>query len=171
MNRHVILIGMTAAGKSVTGQKLAQLLRCQFVDTDALIEKKAQCSIADIFADKGEPFFRQREQEALQTALAGDACIIATGGGVVLAAENRRLICADGWVVYLQATTEVLLSRLRGDAKRPLLMNDAPAALARMAAEREPLYEKIAHLSVVQTANDTPAIIADKICAGLRCLG
>ena len=137
-NLIVILIGPPGSGKSTTGRLLASQLGWQFIDTDAVIAEKCGCSIADLFQDQGEDFFRNLESETLrhlvdeygsragQTGLAGQSgIVIGTGGGIVVREENRSLLQKIDSVCYLTADIEILAERLSGDATRPLLKTAA----------------------------------------------
>ena len=144
--RHVVLVGPMGSGKSTLGRLLATRLGLGFVDVDARIEADAGRDIPAIFAAEGEAGFRTREARALAQALDGDAAVIATGGGAVLAAANRAAMRATGTVVYLQVDPAIQRARLAGDTGRPLLQGDDPAArLAALQATREPLYREVAH--------------------------
>ena len=164
---HVILVGPMGAGKSTLGRRLSKLLGLPFIDLDKAIETAADQSIQTIFDTEGEAGFRARETQALAQALAGDAAVIATGGGVVIAETNRKAMAAGGTVVYLQIAPEVQLARLAGDTQRPLLQHpDRAQRLALLQAEREPLYRALAHLNFNAGAS-TPAAAARTLAAKL----
>ncbi|MFQ3609852.1 MAG: shikimate kinase, partial [Fimbriimonadales bacterium] len=145
MTRHLFLVGNMASGKSTLGQVLAQRLNRPFYDTDAHIERQFGKPIAEIFAQHGEAVFRQAETEALrEIAQQSVPSVVATGGGMVLNPEHRRLMRRHGWVIYLKASPEVLLSRIQDPSTRPLL-SDAPTpheALQQITQTREPLYQE-----------------------------
>ena len=146
--RHIALIGPMGAGKSSIGRHLAPLLQRRFVDLDRRIEEQAGAGIPWIFEKEGESGFRRREREALLAALAGDGSVIACGGGIVLAPDNRRDLRAQALVVQLQAGVDELFQRLARDRKRPLLQSgDRRARLEELAREREPLYTATADLA------------------------
>lgn len=169
---NIILTGMPGSGKSAAGEALAVLLRTPFAETDAEIEKTAGKTIAAVFAEEGETVFREMETAALKKILAADGQIVSTGGGAVLSSENRGLIRKRGRVVYLSAAPSLLQRRLEKDAAaRPLLAGKNPAAaVAELFAAREVLYQKTAHLAVVQHREDKPEDVAKKIAAGLKYL-
>lgn len=157
---HLILIGPMGSGKSTTGLALATRLGLAFVDLDACIVARAGQSIPRLFEVEGEAGFRQREALALREALAGPPAVIATGGGAVLRADNRRAMAAGGRVVYLHVSPGEQLRRIAGDANRPLLDHDDPATrLAQLQAEREPLYREIADL-ILDSDAQTPQQLA-----------
>ena len=133
-------------GKSTLAGKLAVELHMVSVDLDEVITLSAGRSIADIFEQEGEEGFRCRESEALAAASAPElaAAVIACGGGVVLAPENRRLLTTRTRCVWLMATPASLLARLGRDSGRPLLRGDVAGELSALAAVREPLYREVA---------------------------
>lgn len=144
--RHVVLVGPMGAGKSTLGRVLGERLGRAFVDLDARIEHAAGQGIAAIFEDAGEAGFRALERDALRAALAEAPSVIATGGGAVLDAGNREAMRKRATVVYLQVAPARQRARLAGDATRPLLQGPDPeATLARLQAQREPLYRAAAH--------------------------
>jgi shikimate kinase len=149
--RPIALIGLSGAGKSTLGQALARRLGYAFLDTDALIALTSGRSVAQIFAEDGEERFRELEAAALRAALAEPTCVVATGGGIVLLAENRDLLRARAYVVWLDAPTEALIARLRAhDEPRPLLDGADPAArLEALRAARAGLYASVAELRLV----------------------
>jgi shikimate kinase len=148
--RSIALVGLSGVGKSSVGRHLAARLGWPLRDTDALIVQSDGRSIARIFADTGETFFRDLESAALQQALSGSACIVATGGGIVLRPENRALLRQRAFVIWLDAPTETLVARLRAhDEARPLLGGADPAArLEALRVARAGLYAEVAHARV-----------------------
>src|SRR5205823_1312769 len=120
------------------GKGLAHKLGREFVDCDRVLVERTGVAIATIFEIEGEEGFRRRESAALEELCARGSTVIATGGGVVLAEPNRRLMRACGTVVYLKARLESLWERLRHDSSRPLLATPDPRArLATLLAERD----------------------------------
>lgn len=142
MSGNVYLIGMPGSGKSRVGRELAALLERPFVDLDREVEDQAGCSISAIFTYRGEAEFRDMEKAALQRAAARDGLVVSCGGGVVLDVENRALLRASGRVVWLNVPLERLRQRAPAGGRRPLLRDDDD--LARLLAEREPLYREVA---------------------------
>jgi shikimate kinase len=163
---HLVLIGPMGAGKSSLGRRVAQALGMTFVDLDREIEARAGTEIPTIFACEGEAGFRRREREALADVLTRDGCVIASGGGAVLDSHSRALMRDRGFMVSLQIDVDEQLARLANDRSRPLLAGaDRAEVLARLAAERAPLYAEIADLEFSPTGM-TPADAAGRL-AGL----
>ena len=147
----IFLVGMMGAGKSTVGRLLARRLKLRFFDSDHEIERRCGVKIPLIFEIEGEAAFRSREAQLIAELSAENAVVLATGGGAVLSAENRRRLAARGTVVYLRARPEDLYERVRHDRNRPLLAAaDPPARLRELYAERDQLYREIADL-VVET--------------------
>src|SRR4051812_11920796 len=104
---HLYLVGYRGSGKSCVGAIIASWLGRPFLDADAVLEADAGRTIRDIFASEGEAGFRDRETATLRKLSAGPPAVIATGGGVILRAENRELLRSTGFVVWLTALAEV----------------------------------------------------------------
>ena len=140
--RAVILIGFMGTGKSSVGRALARRTGRELLDLDALIVAAAGKSINEIFAGEGEPRFRELETAELRRLAGREGnFILATGGGAVIAPENRAVFRELGTVVNLTAPSAVICHRLRHAADRPLLKEGAATEkVARMLREREPYY-------------------------------
>jgi len=157
----MILIGLMGSGKSVLGKLLASRLSLDLVDLDAFIVQRAGELIPQIFASKGEKYFRQLEGECLAEVLrTSDDTIVATGGGAILSAANRTLMQDKGKVIWLHASPVVLAKRIAGDSNRPLLNNvDAVAKIQTLAEERNPLYAQVADVCInTETSSDEQAV-------------
>ena len=147
--RNIYLIGPMGSGKSAVGRQLARLLGVPFHDSDSEIERRTGVDIPYIFEQEGESGFRQREHEALVALTRLEPIVLATGGGAVLQAENRRLLAENGCVVYLETSLAQQLQRVGSGRGRPLLHDVDPAErLQRLRIEREPLYREIADYTV-----------------------
>ena len=123
MGHTIYLVGARAAGKTTFGGALARQLGCNYVDTDIHLRETTGETVADIVAREGWDGFRKRESAVLR-AVTAPGTVIATGGGMVLAEENRRFMRENGIVLYLSAPAEVLASRLQANpnaAQRPTL--------------------------------------------------
>ncbi len=144
---NIILIGPMGAGKTSIGRRLAGLMGLHFVDADHRLEEITGVAVPLIFECEGEAGFRQRESQLIAELCQGKSQLIATGGGAVLSAENRRQLQENGFVVYLQVTVEQQLDRLSRDRSRPLLAGgDKREKLLQLAQVRHPLYLDIADL-------------------------
>jgi len=119
--QNIALVGFMAVGKSAVGRNLAKKLHRRFVDLDRLIEKAEGMKVKEIFAQKGEPYFRQAEKRVLKEVLQRPGQVIATGGGIVMDDENLTLLREQTLLIGLTASTEALLGRVGRNSKRPLL--------------------------------------------------
>lgn len=136
-------------GKTTIGTQLARNLKCQFIDCDQELEARTGASVALIFDIEGESGFRERESRLIDELTQRDDIVLATGGGAVLAADNRRWLHERGFVVYLRTPVEKLVERTRHDVSRPLLRTaDPEATLRAIVTAREKLYEEVAHLVI-----------------------
>jgi shikimate kinase len=151
MTTHIYLIGMMGSGKSVTGKRLAAMLGRDFADLDAVLEQKSAMTIPEIFAQKGEAFFRDQETLVLREASAqSPGRVFATGGGIILRPENAELMRKTGTAVYLRASVDVLWDRVKDKGHRPLLeVPDPKAALREILSKRRELYEKSCSVNVL----------------------
>ena len=158
----ITLTGFMGSGKTTVGKVLADFLGCPFLDLDDLVVKKAGKSIPDIFTQDGEPVFRQLEAQLLRKTIekyAEGTAVLALGGGAVLAPASASLLHEKTVCIYLRVSLETILQRLAGEtAGRPL----ADDALASRLAEREPIYEKTAHV-ILDTDGLSPDEVADEI--------
>ena len=163
--KNIVLIGFMGSGKSTVGRELHQRLGYPLVDMDLVIEQRARKPITTIFADSGEEAFRDMETRLLAELSEPDTQrkIISTGGGVIGRTENRRLLRELGYVVWLDAPTNMILERTGKNRDRPLLHTDDPAArVVGLLAIREPLYAETAHLRV-----DTAGLDSHELATGI----
>jgi len=133
-------------GKTSVGRQLAGLLHRPFVDVDAEIESRCGADIQWIFDMEGEAGFRKRETKVLSDIVASSASsVIATGGGVVMTKENRKILQSSGQVIYLSVSKEQLYERMRRDKSRPLLqVGNREKVIDDLIELRDPLYREIA---------------------------
>ncbi len=162
--RRIVLTGFMGAGKSTIGELLAQRLRWGFVDTDAVIESRAGMTIARIFAEQGEPAFRELEAEAIRYHAQAEEMVLALGGGAIESEAAREALQSlpHACVVFLDAPLDVMVARCLsqpGAAERPVL-RDRERLTARLTA-RLPHYRR-AHLTV-STVDLTPEAVANRI--------
>ena len=160
---NIFFIGLMGAGKTTIGKLLAKHLGKTFYDTDHEIEKRTGVKIPVIFELEGEAGFRKRETALIEELSQLENIVMATGGGAVIAEENRSLLQAGGTVIYLRANVNELWHRTRNDKHRPLLQNvDIRAKLEQLYAERNPLYTQIATL-IFDTGNQPVMNILSQI--------
>jgi shikimate kinase len=167
MAGNVYLVGMMGAGKTTLGKALAQKTGLEFIDTDRVVVERTGVPVATIFEFEGEPGFRRREAAVLAELAGRSGCVVATGGGAILAEENRRAMRGSGTVIYLRARVESLWERTRHDSARPLLATaDPKGTLATLLAERDALYREAAHI-VVDTGSQSAASLAARVLSAL----
>ncbi len=129
------------AGKTTVGRRLAHRLNLPFLDADAEIEAAAGRTIEQLFADFGEPAFRDGERRVIARLLSGAPMVLATGGGAYIDAETRALIKQRGLSIWLRAELDVLMRRVGKRSNRPLLKQDDPrAVMTRLMEARYPIY-------------------------------
>jgi shikimate kinase len=146
---NLILVGMMGSGKTTMGRILARHLAKEFVDSDEEIQFRTGVTIPHIFDVEGEPGFRQRETDALEALVVRRDLVLATGGGAVLAAENRAMLKENGIVIYLKAGVHDLWLRTRNDRNRPLLQTgNLHAKLAELLHQRDAIYQQTADIVI-----------------------
>jgi shikimate kinase len=157
----LFLVGMMGAGKSTVGRLLARRCGLEFVDCDRELEARSGVPVATIFEVEGEDGFRRREAALIDELTQRGGLVLATGGGAVLAEENRRHLRSRGLVIYLRASLEEIVRRTQKDRGRPLLQTaDRRGRIAQLLAEREPLYEEVAHVAVQSSAGNPNRLVA-----------
>jgi shikimate kinase len=170
--RSVVLVGMMGAGKSTVGRRLAARLRLPFLDADLEIEAAhAGMTIPEIFAEHGEPYFRDGEVRVIARLLDGGPGVLATGGGAFMREETRRRIRDKAVSIWLRADADIILRRVKRRADRPLLHTADPAAtIAQLIAARHPVYQladitidsrEVPHEKIV---DECVAALRDRLC-------
>jgi shikimate kinase len=160
---NIFLVGPMGAGKSTIGRVLAFELNRQFRDTDRVIEDRTGADIPWIFDMEGEAGFRDRETAVLADLSTELDLVIATGGGIVLRPENRRMMKESGYVCYLTASTEQLVERTSRDKKRPLLQVENPRQkIIDLLEMRDPIYRESADF-IINTDKRSPKMVAQEI--------
>lgn len=157
-------------GKTTIGRVLAELLHLEFFDSDREIEVSTGADIPWIFDVEGEEGFRHRETRMIDLLSSKQAIVLATGGGAVVASENRERLKARGVVVYLQSPISQQVERTSRDKNRPLLKTSNPEQKIReLMLIREPLYQEIADISV-DTYHRNPRAVSQEISRQLNAL-
>ena len=163
INDNIFFVGLMGAGKTTIGKMLAKKLKKTFYDTDQEIEKKLGVKVSVIFDLEGEEGFRKRETQMIDELTRKKNIILATGGGVVLSAENRALLKERGKVIYLNAKPQHLAKRMAYDKDRPLLQQgNMLDTLNQLYKDRHPLYLNVASF-IVETGQQKTQTIIHKI--------
>jgi shikimate kinase len=166
--QNIFLVGPMGSGKSAVGRHLARLFRLTFYDSDADIEAKTGVDISFIFEKEGEAGFRAREKESVERLTRLPGIVLATGGGAVIDADNRRVLAERGIVVYLETSIDQQLERTRHARHRPLLNDTDPEEkLTELMRRRVALYAEIAHFTV-STDGRRVQLVAEEIHQQLR---
>ena len=156
----VFLCGFMGCGKSTAGRELARMTGRKFTDMDKYIEDEVKLTIPEIFAEKGEHFFRAAETDAVRSlALTGG--IVACGGGAMLKAENADIARENGKVIFIDVPFDVCYSRIEGDTNRPVVMSNSKESLHDIYNVRRPVY--IENSDASADGDGTPQEIAERI--------
>ena len=161
MADNIFLVGLMGAGKTTIGRMLAKHLHKTFYDSDHEIERRTGVNIPLIFEVEGEAGFRKRECAVIDELAHKDNIVLATGGGAVLAEQNRNNLKGNGTVIYLRANVHELWQRTRHDKNRPLLQGqDGHAKLKQLFVERDPLYAEVATHTIETEGESVSSIIS-----------
>jgi shikimate kinase len=164
----LFLTGPMGAGKSTIGRQLSRQLRMSFYDSDREIENRTGVDIPLIFELEGEQGFRRRERLVIDELTTLPDIVLATGGGAILDADNRKHLAERGLVIYLHASVNQQLARTKHDRNRPLLQTDNPRQrLDDLMQLRDPLYREIADL-VIDTDGKRVMAVVNQITRKLK---
>ena len=166
MSPRVILVGVPGSGKTTVGAELSQAWQEPFRDTDADVSELTGKSVADIFIQDGEPYFRTLEHDAVTRALAEHDGVLALGGGAILDPRTRAALRGQP-VVWLQVGLSDAVARVGLNGARPVLMGNVRGRLHALMQERAAMYSEVARLTV-DTDGRTPADVAASISAALE---
>ena len=159
---NIILVGFMGTGKTVVGQELLRMLDMPLIDIDDVIEEDSGMIISDIFAQCGEPHFRDVESAAVKKVSRLDRYVISAGGGVVIREENVHELKTNGIVFCLSAAPEVIWERISSETHRPLLQTENPMRRIReLLAARAPYYARADY--TIDTSEKTVSDIATEI--------
>lgn len=160
----VFLVGPMGTGKTTIGRQLAHSMGLEFEDSDQEIQRRTGVDIPTIFEFEGEQGFRNREKKVIADLVEEDNLVMATGGGVVTEAENRRLLAARGFVIYLQCSPQQQYDRTYKDKSRPLLDTEDPLKkLEELSEERDPLYREISDLVLSTEGRSASSVVKEII--------
>jgi len=163
VDRHVLLIGFMGAGKSSVSAVLHGMLGVGEADTDKMIEQKEGLTVDEIFALKGEKYFRDCETQLLKELAALEPMVISCGGGMPLRPENAALMKQAGLVILLTASPDTILKRIKDDDSRPLLSGHKNTAyISQIMQQRWMRYEAAADM-MVATDGRTIGSICEEI--------
>jgi shikimate kinase len=167
LDRPVVLVGLMGAGKTAVGRRLAARLGLRFADADHEIEAAAGRSVAAIFAELGEPAFRDGERRVIARLLDAGPGVIATGGGAFIDPQTRAAVKERAVSIWLRADVDLLVKRTARSSRRPLLKRGDPhAILTDLAAQRNPIYAE-ADL-IVDSVDVSPERMVDRVLTALN---
>lgn len=146
--RSIVLVGMMGSGKSSIGRRLAQVFNIPFVDCDHEMEKENGMSIAAMFDRFGEPAFRDAERRATIRMLEDGPKVVATGGGAFMNEQTRTAIAQKGISIWLKASLDVLMERVRRRSHRPLLQTEDPETVMRALLEKRESTYSLADITI-----------------------
>lgn len=158
----IALSGMMGTGKTATAEWLAMELALDWVDTDRLVERAADCSISELFAGQGEATFRALEASMVDQAVAGPPSVIALGGGALVAPASQARVSAEAAVIWLWADVDTCFHRARGNTRPLLAVDDPRSRLGSLLDQRLQSYAGTADL-IVDTVRRSPHEVACKI--------
>ncbi|ASS74971.1 hypothetical protein CIG75_08210 [Tumebacillus algifaecis] len=159
MERRLFLIGFMGTGKTTIGHALAEELQFALYDSDREIVSREGMEISELFAEKGEAYFRRKECEMLAELSHCQDAVITTGGGAVLSSANRELMSKSGYVIALTASVDEIAIRVEQDRNRPLLQSQGElrTRIREMIEQRKGYYD-FANLTVDTTGRSIESI-------------
>jgi len=161
-DQNVVLVGFMGTGKTSVARKLAERLNREFLELDAIIEKKEGISIKEIFEKNGEPYFRKAEKDVIKEVSEKKGTVISAGGGAVIDEENLNRLKKNSIIVCLEASPDVILKRTKNNTRRPLLnVSDPKKTIEELLKQRDPYYKKSDH--IINTDNLTIDQVIDQI--------
>jgi shikimate kinase/3-dehydroquinate synthase len=164
---NIVITGFMGTGKSKVGLEVARRLGWEFVDMDTLIEERVGMTIPEIFAQRGEGFFRQQERQLCQELAQRRGRVIATGGGALIPEENRWILAPSGLLVCLSCDVGEILRRLAQVEDRPLLAGaDRRERIEALLTERREAYSRIPHQ--IDTTGLTVEEVVERVIALLE---
>lgn len=161
---NIVLIGFMGSGKTTVGKKLAEELEIEWLDIDTEIEKREGKPISEIFAEKGELYFREIETGYIRSLLSVQKTVISTGGGIVLKEENVALLKEIGMVIFLHADFSQIIERLKEDTTRPLLQGEnREEKVMNLLEQRDPSYLSAADIIIQTTGKGVNNVVEEII--------
>ena len=158
-----VLVGPPGSGKTTVGEALAVRLGLPLRDTDQDVETLTGSTIADLFVDRGEDYFRELESEAVRAALDSHGGVLSLGGGAILRPETRKAL-GTHYVVWLDVNVPSAVKRLELNTARPLLLGNVRGRFTELDRERRPLYAEVASIHM-DTSELSVEEVVDKLCA------
>lgn len=156
----VVLVGPMGSGKTTVGRRLALRWRVGFRDTDLDVQDAERRSVSDIFVDEGEAYFREREHEAVRSALATHQGVLALGGGSVIDPRNRELLHGHT-VVFLKVGLADAASRVGLGQGRPMLLGNVRARMKSLLDERLPHYLEVSDVTVTTDGRAVDEVVEE----------
>lgn len=168
MTKNIVLIGFMGTGKSSCGKSLATRLGCAFIDLDKYIESRENMSIPEMFAAKGEAYFREKEREAVRAVVRRKGVVIATGGGTIKDEGNFALLKERGVIICLTADVDTILARTARRGERPMLdgQEDRRKGVEELLASRQRMYERADF--AIDTSTLSPLQVTEEVLSFLR---
>ncbi len=163
----IVLTGMMGSGKTTVAKLLAQELNLEMIDIDSLIEQNEKLSIAEIFTQKGEIYFRQIEKQTIENILKSENQIISLGGGSIENQQTREFLLNNSKLIYLETSPETIFNRIKNNTTRPLLCgNMSIEKISEILTKRESNYIS-AHIKIT-TDNKSPNEVTREILGVLK---